>query len=179
MTTAPLALTVPIAVVLAVPAVAAAVAAAGGWTGRLTRNSRLGVHTLAASASDRGFAVANRVAAPVAAGAAAVGLVTALIVLLLPVDVVTAIVVGLLGLAGMLFLLFVAAGMGERAARGVPLPARRPGTAGGWTCSAAPAESGTDATTATPSCGQSCDTCSGAADCRIAALAPTRDAHSG
>ena len=74
----------------------------GGRHRRLDRpadpRGRLGVHTLAASASDRGFAVANRVAAPVVAGAAAIGLVTTLIVLLLPVDALTAVVVGVLGL---------------------------------------------------------------------------------
>ena len=176
MTQAPLALTLPIAAVLALPAAASAVAAVGGWTGRLTRRGRLGVHTLAASASDRGFAVANRVAAPVVAGAAAIGLVTALIVLMLPVDVLTAIVVGVLGLAGMFVLLYAAAALGEQAARSVPLPARKPGTAGGWSCSAGLAdpasESGTGSAAASPACGQACDTCSGAADCRIAAMAP-------
>jgi hypothetical protein len=175
-TQAPLALTLPIAVVLALPAAAAAVAAVGGWTGRLTRSSRLGVHTLAASASNRGFAVANRVAAPVVAGAAAIGLVTALIVLILPVDVPTAIIIGVLGLAGTFVLLYVAAAMGEQAARSVPLPARKPGTAGGWSCTAGLADtasvSGAGSTPDTPACGRACDTCSGAADCQIAAMAP-------
>jgi hypothetical protein len=174
---APLALTLPIAVLLALPAVAAGVAAIGGWTGRLRRGGRLGVHTLAASASDRGFALANRVAAPVVAGAAAVGALTALIVLLLPVDVVTAVVVGVLGLAGLLVLLYAAAALGERAARTVPLPARRPGTAGGFVCSAAATDPAVDAiadgaTAAEQACGEDCSACSGAADCRIAALRP-------
>lgn len=137
---APLALTLPIAAVLTLPAAAAAVAAVRGWTGRLKRTGRLGVHTLAASASDRGFEVANRVAAPVAAGAAGVGLVTALIVLVLPLTVLATIMVGVLGLVGMLFLLYVAAALGEQAARTVPLPARKPGSAGGWSCSAGGAD---------------------------------------
>jgi hypothetical protein len=181
---APLGLTLPIAVLLALPATAAAIAAIGGWTGRLRRAGRLGVHTLAATASDRGFEVANRVAAPVVTGAAAVGLLTALIVLLLPVDVLTAIVVGVLGLIGLLVLLYAAAALGERAARTVPLPARRPGTAGGFTCSAGavdgPAEGGALAGMAGASgigaCGESCSGCAGAADCRIAALGPARAA---
>jgi hypothetical protein len=178
-TEAPLALVLPIAVVLILPAAAAAVAAVGGRTGRLRRSGRLGVHTLAASASDRGFAVANRVASPVVAGAAAVGLLTAILVLVLPLDAVTAIVIGVLGLAGLLVLLYAAAALGERAAREVPLPARKPGSAGGWRCSAAvgvaddaPAPGGGDA----EDCGQTCSRCEGAPDCRIAALAP-RPAH--
>lgn len=184
---APTALTLPIAVVLALPAIASAVAAIGGWTGRLRRTGRLGVHTLAASASDRGFAVANRVASPVVAGAAAVGLLTALIVLLLPVDVLTAVVIGVLGLAGMLVLLYAAAALGERAARTLPLPARKPGTAGGFGCTAgqsadtaaaaraagAATGGGADVGTDGP-CGQACSTCEGAADCQIAAFGPSR-----
>jgi hypothetical protein len=173
-----LALTVPIALALAVPATASAVAAYRGWNHTLRRTGRLGVHTLAASSSDRAFALANRVAAPVAAGAAAVGMVTALIVLLLPLDSVTAVMIGVLGVAGMWALLYIAAAMGERAARTIPPPARKPDTTA-FECIAGTSQAANRPDSAGAACGQSCLTCTSAADCRIAAMAPTKVVEGG
>lgn len=127
MSTAPLALTIPLAIILLLPAVAAAVAARGGWIGTLHRTGRLGVRTVAAMSSERAFALANKVAAPVTAGAAAVGVVTAVIVVALPLAIPTTLVVFTLGLVGLFTLLYAATATGERAARAVPPPARRPG----------------------------------------------------
>lgn len=131
MSSAPLALTIPLAAVLLLPALAAGVAARGGWAGTLRRPGRLGVHTVAAMSSDRAFSLANKVAAPVAGGAAVIGTVAAVIVIALPLAVPAALVVFGLGLVGLFALLYAAAAMGERAARQVPPPARKPGTGSG------------------------------------------------
>lgn len=126
MSHAPLALTVPLAAVLLLLAVPSALAARRGWDGTLDRRGRLGLHTPAAQASERAFALANRVAAPLVASAAGVGAVCAVLVLALPLGVVGAIVVAVLGLVGLLGQLYVASMLGERAAMTVPRPARKP-----------------------------------------------------
>ena len=86
-------------------------------------------------ASDDAFALANRVAAPVSAGAAAVAAVIAVLVLVLPVSTAGTLTVFVIGLAGSMGLLVAAGVLGDRAARQVPIPARKPGSAGGAGCS--------------------------------------------
>ena len=130
MSAAPLYIVLPLAVVLFAVAVAAALMAVRGSRGRLSRSGRLGVHTPAAMAGDEAFTVANKVAAPVAAGAAAVAGVLAILVVSLPVAAAATVVIGLVGLVGSLVLLVAAGLLGDRAARQVPIPARRPGSAG-------------------------------------------------
>jgi len=131
---APLWLTVPFALVLVALGAAAAVMARGGFAGSLTRKNRMGVHSPAAMASDEAFMLANRVAAPVAGGAAVVAAVSAVLMLFLPLPAVASLVVGLVGLAGSVVLLLVAGVLGDRAARQVPIPARKPSSAGGAGC---------------------------------------------
>ncbi len=123
----PLALTLPLAAVLLVMTLACAVTARRGWAGSLQRGGRSGVRTPAASASDAAFAVANRVAAPIQAGAAAIAAVVALLVLLLPMPVAATVVAFVVGLVAVIALSVAASSTGERAAREVPMPARRPG----------------------------------------------------
>ncbi len=135
MSNAPLALTIPLALLLAVLAAAAAVMARRGSAGAMQRSDRLGVHTPAAMASENAFAVANRVAAPVSAGAAAVAAVIAVLVVVLPLSSAGALTVFVIGLAGSMGLLVAAGVLGDRAARQVPIPARKPGSAGGAGCS--------------------------------------------
>ena len=134
MSEAPLWLTVPFALVLVALGAAAAVMARGGFAGSLTRKNRMGVHSPAAMASDEAFMLANRVAAPVAGGAAVVAAVSAVLMLFLPLPAVASLVVGLVGLAGSVVLLLVAGVLGDRAARQVPIPARKPSSAGGAGC---------------------------------------------
>jgi hypothetical protein len=131
---APLWLTVPLALLLAAIGASSAVMARGGFAGSLTRRSRMGVHSPAAMASDEASTLANRVAAPVAAGAAVVALASAVLMIFLPLPAVAGVVVGLLGLAGSVVLLLVAGVLGDRAARQVPIPARGPVSAGGAGC---------------------------------------------
>ncbi len=126
MVSAPLAFVVPVAVLLLTLTIAAAVMARSGWIGTLHRTGRLGIHSPAASASDEAFAVANRVAAPVLGGAAVLGAVLTVILAFLPLPAAATVVVGVVAVAAVATL-FVAAGiLGDRAARGIPVPARRP-----------------------------------------------------
>lgn len=127
----PLALTLPLAAVLLLLAVGPAAAAIGGWRGTVRRGSGLGLRTKGALTSDAAQALANKVAAPVYAGAAVVGLVVALLVLFLPMSVPLTLVVGVLGLAGVVALMVAAGSLGEKAARTVPVPAAKPGSTGG------------------------------------------------
>ena len=131
MSSAPLALTIPVALLFAVLAAASAVMAKRGFAGSLTRKGKLGVHTPAAMASDEAFALANRVAAPVAGGAAVVAGVLAIAVLALPLSTATALVMAVVGLAGTMALLVVAGVLGDRSARQVPIPAAKPGAGSG------------------------------------------------
>lgn len=129
---ASLALTIPLAALLLALAVPAGITAFRGWSRRLERRGRLGLHTPAALASDEAFILANRVAAPIVAGAAIVGVVCAIVTIALPLGILGAIMVAVLGLIGVLGQLFASATIGERAARTVPLPARKP--EGGGCC---------------------------------------------
>jgi hypothetical protein len=117
---------VPAALLLLLLAVLSGITARRGWSGTLSRSGRLGVHSAAASASDEAFRVANRVAAPVVGGAAAVGLVLAALVLVLPFPAAATVVLGVLAVAAVLVLLVAGGLLGEQAARSVPVPARRP-----------------------------------------------------
>ena len=126
MSNAPLALTVPVALVLLIVAVMAAVTARRGWTGSLRRDGKLGIHSPAAASSDASFRAANKVAAPVVAGAAVVAVLFAVLVLVLPVPVAATVVIAVLGLIAVPLLLISAGVMGERVARTMPVPARRP-----------------------------------------------------
>jgi hypothetical protein len=132
---APLWLTIPVALLLVALGAASAVMARGGFAGSLSRKSRMGVHSPAAMASDEASALANRVAAPVAGGAAVVAVLSAALMIFLPLPAAASIVVGLVGLVGALALLLVAGVLGDRAARQVPIPARKPSPAGGGGCS--------------------------------------------
>lgn len=130
MSYAPLSLTILPAAILLALAIPAAVAASRGWTGRLTRLGRLGLHTPAALASDEAFALANRVSAPLAAGAAITGIACAIVALALPLGTLGTITVLALGFVGLVGQLVAAAKIGERAARTVPVPARKPASGG-------------------------------------------------
>lgn len=120
------AFSVPVAAVLLLLAALSFVTARRGWAGALTRSGRLGVHSPAASASDEAFRVANRVAAPVVGGAAAIALVLAVSVIVLPFAAAATVTLGVLSIAAVLVLLVAGGVLGEQAARTVPVPARRP-----------------------------------------------------
>ena len=122
-----LALTLPLAVVLLLLGGGAVAMAVGGWRGRLSRGGRIGIHTPAAAESDAAFRVANRTAAPVFAGAGLVGVLGGVVILLLPLPVGAAILLFVADLIGVLALLLAGGLLGDRAARAVPVPARRPG----------------------------------------------------
>lgn len=132
MSHAPLFLSLPLAALLLILALPLGIAGVRGWTGRLDRLGRFGIHTPAAQASDRAFALANKVGAPLMMAAAAVGAVCAVLVVTLPVGVVGAIVIAVIGVAGLFAQMLAATNLGERSARTVPLPARKP--AGGGCC---------------------------------------------
>jgi len=134
---APAAFTLPAAALLLILAVLGAVTAARGWTGTLSRKGRLGVHSTAAVSSNEAFAVANRVAAPVVAGAAILALLLAVVVVALPLQSVLTVVIGVFAVAAVLVLLIAGGVLGEKAARTLPVPARRPNNAascGGCAC---------------------------------------------
>ena len=126
----------PLALVLIVLAGAAAVTAVRGRNGTLARDGRLGVRSEAALISAEAFTVANRVAWPIVAGAAVIAGVCGIVLAVAPLGVLTAVVVFLVAAAGTVGLLVKAAQFGDRAARTVPRPARKPGggTCGGCAC---------------------------------------------
>jgi hypothetical protein len=137
MSSAPWVLTAPLAAVLLLIAVLATITAVRGWSGTLRRDGRLGIHSPAAMASAQGFQLANKVASPVVAGSAAVSAVVAVLLLVLGLGTGATLLIGLIGVAGSVGLLLAAGTMGERAARTVPIPARRPSGAdscGGCGC---------------------------------------------
>ena len=133
MPTASLALTLPLAAVLLVVAVPAGSMGLRGRSDSLTRDGRMGVRTPASMASDEAFGVANRVAAPLALGAAAIAALLAVLILVLPLSTVSVVVSFVVALVGAAALLVTAGRLGDRAARHVPIPARRP-VAGGGGC---------------------------------------------
>jgi hypothetical protein len=131
--TASLALTIPLAVVLLLLAALSGTVGLRGRAGTLTRDGRMGVRTPASMASDEAFGVANRVAAPVALGAAAIAALLAVLILVLPVSSVAVLILFVVALAAVFGLLVMAGVLGDRAARHVPIPARQP-AAGGAGC---------------------------------------------
>ena len=133
MATASLALTVPVAVVLLLLAALSGVVGVRGRAGALTRDGRMGVRTPASMASDEAFGVANRVAAPVALGAAAIAGLLAVVILVLPLSTVAVVVAVVVALTVTFALLVYAGVLGDRAARHVPIPARKP-VSGGAGC---------------------------------------------
>ncbi|MBM9468949.1 hypothetical protein [Nakamurella leprariae] len=130
MPTAPLALTLICAALFLVLAAASGLTAWASFVGRLHRTGKLGVHSPAAVQTDRHFALANRVAAPVVSGAAGVAAVFALIMLFAPINTLATVVLAVVGLVGTAALLVVGGSLGERAAQALPRPARKP-TGGG------------------------------------------------
>ncbi|MET3807466.1 autotransporter adhesin [Nakamurella sp. UYEF19] len=128
MSNAPIAFVLPVAVLLLILAGFGGVTAARGWAGTLARTGRLGVHSPAAVSTDDAFAVANKVAAPVVGGASVIALVMALLVVLLPVPTSTTVVVGVLAVIAVLVLTIAGGVLGEKAARTLPVPARKPGS---------------------------------------------------
>lgn len=134
---ASLALTIPLAAALLLFSVPSAVTGLRALNGTLDRRGRLGLQTPAARSSDAAFKIANRVAAPLTLGAAFIGIACAAITLALPIGTIGAIVVAAMGAVGVLGLLGAASNLGERVARTVPLPARKPqgaGCCGGCGC---------------------------------------------
>ena len=123
---APVAFTLPVALLLLILAGLALVTARRGWAGTLRRDGRLGVHSRAASISDDAFAVANRVAAPVVGGAAVIAFVLAALTAFLKIAPAGTVVIGILGLIGVVVLMVAGGILGEQAARTLPVPARRP-----------------------------------------------------
>lgn len=126
MSNAPAAFTVPVAALLLILAGLSAVTAARGWTGTLRRDGKLGVHSIAAASSDEAFAMANKVAAPVVGGAAVMSLVLAVLVLILPLPTVATVIIGVLSILAVLVLMTAGGILGEKAARTLPVPLRRP-----------------------------------------------------
>jgi hypothetical protein len=123
-------LTIPLAVVLLLLAALSGTVGVRGRTGALSRDGRMGVRTPASMAGDEAFGVANRVAAPVAIGAAAIAAVLAVLILVLPVSSVGALILFVVALTVVFALLLVAGALGDRAARHVPIPARKPAATG-------------------------------------------------
>lgn len=130
MPTASLALTLPLAAVLLLVAGLAGSMGLRSRAGSLTRDGRMGVRTPASLASDEAFGVANRVAAPAALGAAAVAALLAVLILVLPMSTAAAVMSFVVALAAVFALLVTAGVLGDRAARHVPIPARKPDTGG-------------------------------------------------
>ena len=127
-------LTVPLGILLAVPGAAALVAGVRGRSGRLVRAGRLGVHGRAAASSDRAFAVANRVAAPVCVAAAFVFAVGAALVPGLRLPPAPTLVVFLVSLISGSLLLVAGGALGERAAAALAEPVGRPSGCDGCVC---------------------------------------------
>lgn len=136
MPSSPWLVTFPLALALIGLAALSAVTALRGRAGTLPRGGRLGVRSAAAVISDQAFRVANRVAWPIVAGAAMVAGVCGIVVLAAPLALPTVLVVFAVALIGSTALLVKAGQLGDRAARTVPPPARRPGGAscGGCGC---------------------------------------------
>ncbi len=120
----------PLAAILIVLAVTSAITAHRGRHGTLDRAGRLGVRSRAALAGPAAFALANRVAWPIVAAAAAVAGLCGLLLVAAPLGVFTVVVVFVVALVGSALLLVKAAQLGDAAARDVPLPARKPGGSG-------------------------------------------------
>ncbi|MEJ7647446.1 MAG: hypothetical protein WKF57_00135 [Nakamurella sp.] len=133
---ASLLLSIPLALILLVPGVAALLAGHRGWRGTLDPSSALGVRGPAAQVSTQSAAVANRTAAPVIAAAGAVLAIGGLLTVALRLPTAATIVVFVVALIGGVALLVVAGSVGERAATTVPRPATKPVGCTGCACGA-------------------------------------------
>ena len=122
----------PLALILLVLAVPAAITAHRGRLGSLPRTGRLGVRSEASMRSEPAFRLANQVTWPIVAGAAAVAGVCGVVLVASPLAIPTALVIFALALIGSTVLLVKAGQLGDRAARTVPKPASKPG---GGSCS--------------------------------------------
>lgn len=131
MSGAPLALVLPLAAIMLVLAAGSLMTALKGKNGTLSSDGRLGVRTEATSRSEAAFTVANRVAFPIVLGAGVLALVIGALLASTLLGSVTAIVVFVVGLIGVLALLVSAGRLGDRAAQLVPKPATKPGSGGG------------------------------------------------
>lgn len=127
-------LTVPLALVLLLPAVSSLVAGVRGRAGTLPRSGVMGVHGPAAEGSEEAFALANRVAAPVVAAAGGVFALGAAALLALRMPLPATLVVFVVALVGAGALLVAGGSLGERAARAVPPQAARPVGCDGCAC---------------------------------------------
>lgn len=127
-------LTVPLGVVLLLPAAAGLTAGLRGRAGTLRRADTLGIHGPAARSSEEAFALANRVAAPVALAAAAIFALGAVLVIALRLPVLATLVIFMVALIGGVALLIAAGTLGERSAATVPKPATRPAACDGCAC---------------------------------------------
>ncbi|WP_353649327.1 hypothetical protein ABLG96_21430 [Nakamurella sp. A5-74] len=139
---ASLLLSIPLAVILLVPGVAALLTGHRGWRGTLDPASALGVRGPAAEVSPQSAAVANRIAAPVIAAAGAVLSIGGLLTVALRLPTAATIVVFVVALVGGVALLVVAGSVGERAAMTVPRPATKPVGCSGCACGAGGCGSG-------------------------------------
>lgn len=138
-------LSIPLAVILLVPGVAALIAGHRGWRGTLDPNSALGVRGQAAQVSPQSAGVANHTAAPVIGAAGAVFTLGALLAVALRLSTPATIVVFVVALVGGVALLVVAGSLGERAAMTVPRPATKPLGCSGCACGAGGCGSSSDA----------------------------------
>lgn len=127
-------LTVPLALVLLLPAVSSLVAGVRGRTGTLPRSGKMGVHGPAAEGSDEAFTLANRVAAPVVTAASGVFALGAVLLLALRLPVPASLVIFLVALLGAGALLVAGGSLGERAAQTIPRQAARPTGCDGCAC---------------------------------------------
>lgn len=127
-------LTVPLALVLLAPGIAALVTGLRGRSGTLSPESRLGVHGPAASVSPAASAMANRVAAPVVLAAAAVFVIGAVLTVALRLPTAATLVIFAVAAIGGVVLLVAGGSLGERAAATVPKPATKPVGCDGCAC---------------------------------------------
>lgn len=121
-------LVLPLALGLLAIAALSALTADRGRRGTLNPRGRLGVRTQPAVRSDAAFVLANRVAWPVLAGAAAVAAVCAILTVVFVADQALTLVAFAVGLIGSSGLLVQAGTLGDRAARTMPGPATKPGS---------------------------------------------------
>ncbi|MFO7191677.1 MULTISPECIES: SdpI family protein [Thermocrispum] len=104
-----------------------------GWRGKLSRDTGAGLRTAATLRSDEAFAVGNRVAALPTMAAGVVGIASGLAALAMPTDA-GAIVAAVIGIVGVVGLVYGGGVMGSRAAAAVPEPKPARTGCGGCGC---------------------------------------------